>query len=425
MKQQLLLFLLICLFVSCTDEDIFDTPNISIDLAKLSPNVKSMSGFLHGVGESKPSDSIIEKLQPRLLRTGSRIHSLKERKKKFGSQVIVVLSDLWHAYSNGNSFMPYEDYDRYRSFLKNELDKIDDPEIIFDIWNEPDEGNFWIGTPEQFYETFAVAHDVIREKYGDDAVITGPSSHWKPEFIQAFLDYCLNRGVKLDILSWHEFQSGNDLSKVKANLNYARNTYIINSKYASLNIREIQINEYGFHDVYQVPASMLGYLYYLERGGADAACRTCWSRGCWNNTLSGLITSDNIPTPLWWVYRAYARSIDHRLVSSTSNKYITPFAYLTPGEATFAEILVGNHYTSSVNDIIINLNNIDVVFPDLDQIRVSIIKIPDSQSSIIPLSSLESELITDQTIPVSDGKARINLNVLTNNDAYIIELYKN
>jgi len=70
------------------------------------------------------------------------------------------------------------------------------------------------------------------------------------------------------------------------------------------------------------PGEAVAYLSALERGGADAAPKSCWFRirahksNCFNGNLNGLLGPDgegNLAP--WWVYRAYAAAVKHRVGS--------------------------------------------------------------------------------------------------------------
>ncbi len=409
---------------SCDQEpEEIESATIEVDFA-VSKNVKSMSGFLHGISADNPPDSLITSLEPRLLRSGAQFFSIYNRKIALNARPILVITDLWYSYSNGFETMPYDNYDDYQKFLQDVVDSTRELDVIYDIWNEPDQGGegfvFWKGTKEQFFETFKVTHDLLRKELGASAIISGPSTHWSPEYLDDFLTYCLAHDVQLDVLSWHEFQAGNDISQVATNLMRMRRDYIDNPKFAPLNIQEIHINEYSFSDKHMIPAFILAYLYYLEEGQADGACRTCWYN-CWNSSIGDLLTDKLEPRAAWWVHKYYAESAKHRVQSSTNQRFLVPFASLTPGEDSKARLLLANHYVSPIENVSIKLKNIASIsgLADAQQVRIVWHKIPSTEQ--LPLFE---PLTVDETIAlVVNGEIILEREEFSDKDAYLIELH--
>ena len=396
---------------------------ITVDFAERMEGA-SMSGFLHGIGEHTPHDSLIYRFHPKLIRTGSKFFSVYDRLISLEARPILVVSDLWHNYSNGGQFMPYDDYELYRQFLRDLIKNTRDLNLIYDLWNEPDqtgEGGFWKGTQEQFLETYKVAHDVLREELGANAVISGPSSHWNLVFIQSFLDYCLANNMTVDVLSWHEFQPDNDLSKVRNNLRMARARYLHSEKYSSLGIKEIQVNEYGFHDKYRIPSFILGYLYYLEEGKADGACRTCWT-DCWNNTIGGLLSEETLqPTAAWWVYKLYAESHQARVKSLSDNKFMTAIATLTPNDSLIAaQLLLANHYHTPIINYEIHLHNLHKLSSAhrISHVKATLLEIPDTERSAV----LYLDTAYQAILPIVDDQAVFHQNELPSRKAFLLQI---
>ena len=416
--------LLISILFGCEDpSENIDSGTIEVDFA-IPSSKKSMSGFLHGITSSSPPDSLIDPLAPKLLRSSSRIFSIYDRKLSFGARPIFMITDLWFAYSNGFETMPYDDYDEYREFLLGVIEDTRELDIIYDIRNEPEqtEGDFvfWKGTKEQFFETFKITHDVLRSELGDDVIISGPSTHWRPDYLDDFLRFSLENNIKLDVLSWHEFQASNDISQVATNLRQMRENYVDNPEFAPLGIQEIHINEYGFSDKHMIPAFALAYLYYLEEGKADGACRTCWD-ACWRKPIGDLLTDELEPRAVWWIYKYYAESHRSRVQSTTNQRFIVPFASLTPGEDSEARVLLANHYTFSIGNVSVILKNINEIpnLAEAKEVHVKLYKIPSTER--LPL--LEPQLIDEFTKPVVDNTISIERGALSNNDAYSIELF--
>lgn len=383
-----------------------------------------MSGFLHGVTADNPPDSLITSLEPKLMRGGGQFFSAYNRKVALKARPILMLTDLWYSYSNGFETMPYDDYDAYRQFVLDVIDSTKDLNVIYDIWNEPDQGGegfvFWKGTKEQFFETFKITHDILRAESNKDVLISGPSTHWSPKYLDDFLKYCLVHDVQLDVLSWHEFQAGNDISQVATNLIRMRQDYVENPVFAQLGIQEIHINEYSFTDKHMVPAFILAYLYYLEKGQADGACRTCWYN-CWNSSISDLLTDELEPRAAWWVHKYYAESSSHRVQSSTNQRFLVPFASLTPDQDSKARLLLANHYISPIENMSIRLKNITSIpgLEDAQDVRMVWHKIPSTEK--LPL--FEPLMIDEKVISVVNGEITLERKDFSNKDVHLIEIY--
>lgn len=418
-------FIILTLVLSSCDDDPeeIESATIEVDFA-VSNDVQSMSGFLHGITLDNPPDSLIAPLEPKLLRSSTRLFSTYDRKILLGARPILMITDLWYVYSNKFATMPYDDYDEYQKFLLGVVEETRELDVIYDIWNEPDQAEgdflFWKGTKEQFFETFKITHDLLRSELGAKAVISGPSTHWQPEYLDDFLKYCLNNEIQLDILSWHEFQASNDISQVATNLNQMRRNYIDNPTFSPLNIQEIHINEYGFSDKHMVPAFILAYLYYLEQGQADGACRTCWDN-CWSSSIGDLLTDKLEPRAAWWIYKYYAESNRNRVQSITNQRFLVPFASLTPDEENKARILLANHYTFPIENVQIRLKNINKV-PGLEnaqEVRIILFKIPDTER--LPL--FEPMVLEELTMSIVDNSVTLERESFSNKDAYFVELY--
>ena len=389
------------LFTGCTDNDdgFTDRVNVLVDFAVPETDVKSMSGFLHGINADHPADSLITLLKPQLLRSGTGFYEAYSRKARIGSKQILLLSDLWH---NGPgkwfSVMPYDDYDVYRAFLREVIDSTRN-NVIYDVWNEPDLGFLWRGTKEQFYECFKITHDVIREELGPGAMISGPSTHWIPEWINGFAYYCNNNNVQLDVFSYHELYETDNPYSVQQHLRTLRRG--IDTNYPNLRVKEIQVNEYGYNGSQYNPALILGYLYNLERGGADGACRACWgddqsSSTCWNGTIGGLLTPDELlPRASWWTHKLYAESVSERVQSNSAASFMAHFAYRNPTDWKRARIMVANaHRTETIGTLTITIEGIrSLSFVDTTDpsVNIKVYQIPNAEEAAVENIVLEQE----------------------------------
>ena len=428
-KLRTSIFILISLlpFVGCEDRNDYltDRVDIAVDFAVPETGVKSMSGFLHGINADDPADSLIDLLEPKLLRGGTGFYNVSARKARISDRVILALSDLWYnGPGKGFSVMPYDDYDVYREFLRTVIDSTRG-QVIYDVWNEPDVGFIWKGTMKQFFECFKITHDVIREELGNGAMISGPSTHWIPEWINGFAKYCNDNQVQLDVFSYHELHETENPYSVRQHLHDLR---AVLDSWPNLRVKEIQVNEYGYRGSHHNPAQILGYLYNLEKGGADGACRACWPdeqnmSTCWNGTIGGLLTpGDLLPRTAWWVHRLYAESVSERVRSQTTASFLACFAYRHPSDWHRARVVVANaHRREMIKELRISLDNLSTLsFVGADDTRVNIkvYELPDTGEA--PSEGMVLKEETDYT--VKENQIEIVLNEIEPLANYVLEI---
>ena len=377
-----IIFVFICIGCGGSDETI-DNAYLNIDFST-PVQVKSMNGFLHGINHDHPADSLLTLLAPRLLRSGTGFFKSYQRKKELlhEAKQILVLSDLWYN-GPGDRFrvMPFEDYGVYEDFLIDVAQQTKG-EVIYDVWNEPDVTTLWKGTPEQFFEYFKFTCQVLRRELGEKAIISAPSTHWIPKWVEGFANYCEREQVAPDIFSYHELYETTDPTSVQEHLRSLRYDLINRNRFLRENIKEIQVNEYGYNGSQHNPAMILGYLHNLEEGEADGACRACWREegisSCWNGTIGGLLTYDSLkPRASWWTHRLYAESVANRVLSRKNVSYISSFAYL---HQSIGKVIVANSNTEySVNHLSIKMEGLARI-PSVpnDSILVKVSQLPDT-----------------------------------------------
>ena len=76
----------------------------------------------------------------------------------------------------------------------------------WEIWNEPDFNNkCWLGTPEEFYELFAVTAKHLKSKF-PSLKIGGPAvCCYNEKWLVPFFEYMHEHGVPMDFYSWHRY----------------------------------------------------------------------------------------------------------------------------------------------------------------------------------------------------------------------------
>lgn len=78
----------------------------------------------------------------------------------------------------------------------------------WEIWNEPDGYGFcWLGTPEQFYELFAITAKHLKARF-PNLKIGGPAvCGYNLNWLRPFFTYLRENDVPLDFYSWHIYST--------------------------------------------------------------------------------------------------------------------------------------------------------------------------------------------------------------------------
>jgi len=72
----------------------------------------------------------------------------------------------------------------------------------WEIWNEADIPNFWLGTPQQYFELYELTARSLKSL--DSSIkVGGPTLASRLEFLEGFLEYCTDHKVPLDFVPWH------------------------------------------------------------------------------------------------------------------------------------------------------------------------------------------------------------------------------
>ena len=77
----------------------------------------------------------------------------------------------------------------------------------WEIWNEPEGKNMWLGTEQQYFGLYETAAKAIKE-YNPLLKVGGPASTGiKSRLVKPFLGYCRSHSLPLDFFSWHCYTS--------------------------------------------------------------------------------------------------------------------------------------------------------------------------------------------------------------------------
>lgn len=355
---------LICFFI-CLNLKSQDT--ITLHLENKEYSVESVVGFLH-LSNIETLKTDIQSLNPRFWRLGNTVINKQDRIRtiqeleELNITPILVFSDFYSNTPRENSSWkrPFEKPLVFLGMVEH-LYKENGNKIIYDLWNEPNIKSYWLGSNNDFFNSFKIAHDKIRSlPGGDKALITGPSTAgFDKEFIEEFLDFCNKNNIRVDILNWHE---NNDKSKVfdmESHIKYAREIWI--KKYPRVNIKNIFIAEMISKNEQFDPLAILAYLNSLEHSNALGGCKSCWSNDprkggntCLNNSINGIIDGEGQPRSTWWIYKFYKESLSYRIHYTKNNQKIISIPYLDKSENTI-NLILGNLNSNNRNlNIVLN-----------------------------------------------------------------------
>lgn len=412
------------------------TPAITVDASHTTVTTNSMVGFIHGMSNTDPNNSLIADLKPAYWRAGTLMSSIFPRLNQLSAKPIMVISDPYR-YPGDNVTgwqQPFNNSTGWTDFVANIYNQSSgqSSSFVYDIWNEPNTSYSWTGTRQQFFQTFKLAHDKIRSlPNGQNALIAGPSVNGiDTSFIHEFLEYCLANSIKLDILTWHDFRAGSKIPSLKDNLLQIRNEWVNSSRYAPLQIKAIHINEIIGESEQVNPAAILAYFDALEKGKADAACKACWNEtnaadnNCFKNTLDGLLTQGTYKKrSAWWAYYYYALTTSKRYTTTITDTSVVCFAavpstnnnqlLLTGGYFGDAALPVSKNITLAVN----NISNLSFIGSRTNA-TVTILKIPYSGFNELT----EPTIISSQQMPVANGKIIITVPGINLKDAFVIKI---
>jgi len=171
----------------------------------------------------------------------------------------------------------------------------------WELWNEPNLGQFWNGTRAQFIELFKVGADAAHAADPDCMVVgpelssAGPREIWMTELLQ-------QAGDKIDIISFHQYDGGDHPAGRLAEMDSMYNT-IVSLGYGN---KPIWITESGWASDQFGDQAQANYLTEMLAGMAS---RPWWKKFFWyqiwegQTDLAGLLSQDETRKPAWYAYR--------------------------------------------------------------------------------------------------------------------------
>lgn len=372
-------FFSVCLSVSMS---FYSCQNIrgtvSVDFQK-KENVKSMLGFLH-FNDITKFETDLKELKPQYWKFRWVDSSVQDVNYllKYGVKPIVVISDKYGYPDDPNWKSPLKS-NRFKN-ITQEIYLAVGNKVIYDPWNEPYLTGFGGSFSVDFYEAFKQAHDVIRSlPGGKDAMIIGPSfHHYNKGEIEAFLKFCKENKVRLDILCWHDWRYGEDIKNLQDDIAEVKNEVL--PKYPAVGVKEIVLSEI-IHGQIQFSPTQIYKLYDgLEKSKLDGGSRSCFDEStgisnCENDTMGGLLDKNGKRRSVWWATKLYSQSINNRVFSSTDQENLISFASYDKNNAY---LLLANNYNKTIEETNITLSNIAKLpnFKKSKTVTLNIYKVP-------------------------------------------------
>jgi xylan 1,4-beta-xylosidase len=381
--------------------------------------VKSMSGFLNSIHDPLPPRGRIEALRPRLWRSNAL--DQYDNIRSWGAKFQAPLSDGWGYPLSGRWIPPYRDFSRWEDYVRRIASQTIGKDIYWDIWNEPDTAGSWRGSLPSFFETWSRASRVLKEVLGPSTLVGGPSiSRFQPDLIRDLLRHCRDVGAECNFITWHELEPWADIKNVEDNLRLARRSFVDNPEFSSVRLSEIHIHEFvGEVDQYR-PAELLAFLWHLERGGADAASRSCWGNNCENNSIDGIIDPINfMPRADWWVHKYYATGTDHRAQSNSEYSHLIVLGQAVRSEANPVHAMIGYYGheggRSESIDVSLRLTGVRALVAG-SAARVKITRIPDSGDAPIP----DLPVVSDRIVGIENDTMLLEIDRLLKHEVQTI-----
>ncbi|MCX8531487.1 GH39 family glycosyl hydrolase [Chryseobacterium luquanense] len=423
-KKLFVFIIFFLMFFSVKSQIIKDSLKVEVDFNKKLGNVKSMSGFLH-YDNIRLLEKNIKELRPKYWRTGIRWSEKSPDDiaylQSFGITPILVISDLYgYPGIKNNKNWPHPlRTDNLKNIITEVYNKFKNT-VIYDIWNEPfHQAGFGDFDPDEYYQIFKKAHDIIRAlPGGDKALITGPSfDKYDEKEMEDFLRFCNDNKIRVDILSWHELRDGeysqsftDDVQKLKHN---------IIPKYPNVKIKSIILNEIINQYAQFSPSKVLSVLNMLEYNNIDGACKACWveSDGVFNcnNSINGLLTNKQEKRSVWWAYYLYNKSTNNRVGSISNSSSISSFAYY---DKNGEYLIINNNSGQKIQNVKIVLKNLIKIYKNKKRLRFDVFVLPDTGEK--PLENLVFE--KNGNIIVNEKKSIIELNNLNPQTVYYISI---
>ncbi|HEX4402855.1 MAG TPA: hypothetical protein VHZ98_16155 [Galbitalea sp.] len=410
---------------------------VTVNLASTSGTATGIgAGFLYGYSQdgSAPDDSLLTPLGVTSGRGGgarlagdgwigdgyvagagyrARIASAIAQAKRITSQPTpatydLLVSDLFGADTtqSGSTVYPCANGDctNWITFIDQVVGDISASgvSVRYDIWNEPNSGDFW-GAGYESTQYYAMWDSAVREirRLVPTATIVGPSVGFNTTDISTFLTHVKAAGTVPNVLNWHFGDNPITDAQTARSLLAAQGISGVS----------LTINEYD--------ASTPWYLAELGKSGLASATQAIWGSCCMVPSLDGILNQNSSgvyrPSGNWWVFKDYA-DVTGNLASVTASGTTDAIAGVDQSRGRVAMLLgdsAGN--TGPVTLAINGLSSDSWLFGGTGAL-LTVQRVPNDGSLDQP-PVVSSQVITSGTSSVS-----VPINWIDGSDAYFVEI---
>jgi hypothetical protein len=384
------------------------------------------SGFLHGMSGSTPSNSLVGPMGSKFFRmddnsAGNGVgesgisRALYSRIVGQGAVAMYILGDAWidnvGGYNPTNArIVTSGTLAAWNSMVASQVKAAiaAGQTVQWDIWNEPNQYEFWTGTEAEYQAAWQSAVNTIRGISASQKIV-GPSTDGL-YYLTDLLAFATANNVLPDIVDWHEL-SGipseiSDIAQVKAYL--AAN----NPSLTTLDISEMN----GYGETY-LPGTNIQYIATVERQGINAAAHACWNSDCFDYSLDGLLGTDGTTVHAnWYAYQAYA-AITGTLVGVTPSATVDGVAGNDPmaGQAYSVFGRIGGS-----GDVVFNFINVGSAgyLNASNKVHAKVYTIANDGGA----GSAGATLLSDSNVTISGNSISITVPNMGSDDVAVIQL---
>jgi hypothetical protein len=182
-----------------------------------------------------------------------------------------------------------------------------------EIFNEPDNDDFTVGTMADYFEMYEMAAPAIRDA-DPEALIGGPALAFTREWIDPFVDFMDERQLPFDFFSTHVYGTNDLFQALNAMLDASRDSL---DRYPRFSTVEIHLNEFNSYPIdypidgtqqkHRLAAAFLRDMaYFLERPEVTLVHWAQFLDSGMDN-YSGMISIDGHPKAVFNAADIYAR----------------------------------------------------------------------------------------------------------------------
>jgi hypothetical protein len=290
-----------------------------------------------------------------------------------GASFIVVPHDIWGTDQvNSSSVWPgdngdWSDYDNFVMQLMSDFKANNATDgLVWDIWNEPDNQQFWVRSQQQWLDLYVRTHQLLRgDSDFDSVLISGPTLYNAPDpsntWWTNYLEQIKGNDTIPDQYAYHLLIGPNSPSYDLANAYPTLNSMLSSN---SLPQRQHMINEFAAW-VEEVPAGTAWWISRLERYNVLGLRGNYQNGDTLHDIFANLLTksdptdyaaTDYMPAPDYSVYQYYNTNMTGVRMKTTGSDDSLFDVYATANSGDKVRILTGTQlgtggWTVSVNNM--------------------------------------------------------------------------